>query len=104
MRDFLLNQGLKLFMPLITGFLVPPAMRGLKALSDRLATFPPEIQRVVVVFLAGVGTGLTTFLSVQVTGDITVWDGTAVSTVLSAAIAFAIHAAQKAKEAVAATA
>ena len=99
MRDFVLNQGLKLFMPLVVGFLLPPVMRALKAASEKLGALPADLQRAIVVFLSGLGTALTTFLGVQVTGDPTQWDSAAVSTLLSAAIAFGVHAAQKAKAA-----
>lgn len=97
MKGWMLEQALNLLMPLLVGFLTPIVMKGIKSVSASVNLLPADVQRAVVVFIAGIGSGIATFLNVQVTGDITAWSNADVNTVLASAIAFSVHAANRAK-------
>lgn len=99
MKVWMLQQVLNLFLPILIGTLVPPIMRGLKAVATKVDALPPAMQQGIVVILAGAGNALASFLNVQLTGDIFAWTDTDMRAIISAAVAFASHAGLKAKEA-----
>jgi hypothetical protein len=99
MKSWLVQQALGVVLPVVVGYVTPVIMAALKAMSARLNGLPAEVQRAVVLVIAGAGTAITSFLGVQVTGDPTLWTNADVNTLVAAALAYAFHAAQKAKQA-----
>jgi hypothetical protein len=97
MKSWMLEQALGLVMPVLVGFLTPVAMTALKTVSSRVSILPDTAQRLVVVMIAGLGNAAATLLAVQVTGDPLQWNATEMNAVLSAAMAFALHASNRNK-------
>jgi hypothetical protein len=88
---------LKAATPAIVGILTVPAMKGLKALPLKVGALPAWLQQVVVVIIAGALTGIGTLTNVVLPETVELITQADVSAVLSAAIAMAVHAGQKAK-------
>ena len=88
---------LKAATPAIVGILTVPVMKGVKALPLKVGSLPAWMQQGVVVVIAACLTALGTLTNIVLPESIELITQADVSAVLSAAIAMAVHAGQKAK-------
>lgn len=88
---------LELLGPTIVGILTVPVMNGIKRLVSFVDGWPAALQQITAVLIAVGLTELGQLLSVALPGDLALFTGADVEALLSAAMAFGIHAGKKAR-------
>ena len=83
--------------PTIVAVLTVPTMKGVKYVVHYVDTMPAWSQQIITVLLAFWMTKLGVWLNVAMPGDVMLFGEQEVSAVLSAGMAMAMHAGQKAK-------
>lgn len=97
--EFMVIQMLPTILPLIIGMVIEPIMRQIKRVAPFIDGQGPAVQRLLLGGVAWGMTELSTFLNVALPEDISMVTNTEVTTMVSAGIAMAIHAGNKAKKA-----
>jgi len=89
--DILTTYLIPLLVPFVLGIAVQPFMQLLKKFSTTVDGWSPAVKRLVVGILSLGAVQLSTLLGVQFSPDVLAWDSEAVTTVLTALMAFATH-------------
>ena len=84
--------------PTLVAILTVPVMSGLKRLWGWIGSLPPWVQQLLVVLLAAVFTEIGTLLNVALPADVSLFTEADWSALLSAAMAYGIHAGKRARE------
>lgn len=90
MKDFLLQKGIELALPLILGLITPRIMDLLKKASAWLDNAPATVKQVMVFVITGVATATAHALGIAIPTDLSAWDAQLVSTVLGGLLAIAM--------------
>lgn len=89
---------LELIGPTLVAILTVPLLGWVKKVVQIIDAFPPWAQQILAVLMAFGLTQLGTFLNVQLPTELSLFTESSASALLSAAMAFGIHAGKKARE------
>jgi uncharacterized Tic20 family protein len=97
MKSLMLSKLMDFVLPLLIGFIVPPALDALKRASSWLDNAAPSVKQTLAFVIAGIATMLAQMFGITVPTDLAAWDAPLMHTIIAGLLGIAIKQQKQVK-------